>query len=316
MRVSRPVKGGRGTLSNRSTSQSTRMQRLVYFPSLHGKESTLVVPFKFIFEVIAKLTICWWALPLTWVGEKTRQNWLVILIKQIPNALSFVRIIVTPYICVRLVMYIANNNHSSAENWFFLLMLVISLDALDGPAARDLDAVSEFGARLDPASDKFCFTLIVLSYCVASLFEYSVAFCAVAIGLALWCLHVELKLIRLSVGPFRRLLIVLKSYDPEFSDPGAFISGKIKFNLQVAACAIGWAGLIWFPADPTAILLMVIILFAARSFGDKSLGMHRQEFAWLAVVAIILQNSTGLKEITSTDSDEPPGNVYPIRKPA
>ncbi len=293
------------------------MQRLLYFPSLHGKDSKLVVPFKFLFETVAKLTICWWALPLTWLGEKTRQNWFVTLVKQIPNALSFVRIVITPFICVKLVMYIANNDHSSAEKWFFLLMLVISLDALDGPAARDLDAVSEFGARLDPASDKFCFTFIVLSYCVASLFEYSVAFCGVAIGLALWCLHVELKLIRLSVGPFRRLLIVLKHFDPEFSDPGAFTSGKIKFNLQVAACAIGWAGLIWLPADPTAILLMAIILLAARSFGDKSLGMHRQEFAWLAIVAIILQYSTGLKEITLTENEEPPPkNVYPIRKPA
>lgn len=303
-------------MSQQSTIQLNRMQRIVYFPSLHGQENKFIVPFKFVFELVTKLTICWWALPLTWLGEKTRQNWFVTLIKQIPNALSFVRIVITPFICVKLVMYIAQNNHIGAVKWFVLLMLVISLDALDGPAARDLDAVSEFGARLDPASDKFCFTLIVLSYCLASLFEYSVAFCAVAIGLAFWCLHVELKLIRLSVGPFRRLLIVLKHFDPNFSDPGAFTSGKIKFNLQVAACAIGWAGLIWLPADPTAILLMTIVLFTARRFGDKSLGMHRQEFAWLAVVALILQNFSGLREITRSNTDEPPGNVYPIRKPA
>ncbi len=303
-------------MSSQVSTQPSRLQRLLYFPSLHGGESPVILPFKFVFELVTKLTICWWAMPLTWVGEKTRQNWLVVAIKQIPNTLSFVRIIVTPYICVQLVRYVAINNHNDAREWFILLMLVISLDALDGPAARDLDAVSEFGARLDPASDKFCFTLIVLSYCVASLFEYSVAFCAVAIGLALWCLHVELKLIRLSVGPFRRLLITLKKFDPEFADPGAFLSGKIKFNLQVAACAIGWAGLIWFPADPTAILLMTITLFAARSFGDKSLGMHRQEFAWLAVVAFVLQNFSHLREITITDTVEPSDNVYPFRKPA
>ncbi len=242
------------------------------------------------------------------MAEKTRQRWLMVIVKQIPNSLSFFRIIATPIICYNLAIAIKADIHSDAIGWFMVMLVVICLDALDGPAARDLDAVSEFGARLDPASDKFCFFCIVITYCVASVFEYSLAFCIVAIGLALWCLHVELKLIRLSLGPFRQILAVLKQYDPEFSDPGAFLEGKIKFNLQMAACVIGWLGLIWLPADPTAILLMAITLFAARRYGDKSLGKHRNEFAWLAVVALILQYPVRW----GTEND----NVIPIRKPA
>lgn len=267
-----------------------KFQRLAYFPSLHSGENKFSVIFKFVFEVVAKVTINWWALGLLWLAEKARQKWLIFLIKQIPNSLSFFRIVVIPVICFNLVMAIRADVHVDAIVWFKIMLAVICLDAIDGPAARDLDAVSEFGARLDPASDKFCFFVIVLTYCIASLFEYSLAFCIVAIGLALWCLHVELKLIRLSVGPFRKLLNTLKHYNPDFADPGAFLSGKIKFNLQMAACVVGWLGLIWFPADPTAILMMAIVLLAARRFGDMSLGMHRQEYQWLMVVAIWLQN--------------------------
>jgi phosphatidylglycerophosphate synthase len=290
------------------TLAMNRRQRLVYFPSLHSNENKFSVVFKLVFEVVAKVTINWWALGLLWLAEKARQKWLIFLIKQIPNSLSFFRIVVIPVICINLASAIHANDHITAAHWFVIMVAVICLDAVDGPAARDLDAVSEFGARLDPASDKFCFFFIVLTYCVASLFEYSVAFCVVAIGLALWCLHVELKLIRLSVGPFRKLLKVLKYYNPDFTDPGAFLSGKIKFNLQMAACVIGWLGLIWFPADPTAILLMAIVLLAARRFGDMSLGMHRQEYYCLAVVAIWLQNPPRWGHSES--------NVVPIRKPA
>jgi phosphatidylglycerophosphate synthase len=290
------------------TTALNRRQRLVYFPSLHADEFLLIKAFKFVFELIAKLTLNWWALIIDWFAEKTNFNGLRFLIKQIPNLLSFFRIFFIPCVCANLLYSIYAKDHQTAVTWFKIMVIVISLDAIDGPAARDLDAVTEFGARLDPASDKFCFTMIVLTYCIASLFEYSLAFCLVAFGLALWCLHVERKLISLSIGKFKDLLKVLKYYDPNFSDPGAFWVGKVKFCLQMAACIVGWLGLIWFPADPTAILLMTIILFAARSYGDKSLGMHRQEYITLLVVAIILQNTP--KWGRGKD------NVIPIRKPA
>lgn len=291
-----------------ATQMMNRRQRLVYFPSLHADENKFFTIFKFVFEVITKITINWWALSLTWVGEKTRQKLLVVVIKQIPNGLSFVRILAMPVICFYLVVAIRNGVHMDASYWFVIMFVVISLDALDGPAARDLDAVSEFGARLDPASDKFCFVCIVLAYCIASLSEYGIEYCVVAFGLALWCLHVEFKLIRLSVGPMRKLFDVLKFYNPDFTDPGAFLPGKIKFNLQMLACVVGWLGLIWFPANPIAILAMAIVLFAARWYGGKSLNMHRDEYVCLLAVAIMLQNQPRWGKGET--------NVVQIRKPA
>lgn len=287
----------------------TAIARLCYFPSLHSKDSLPIKAFKLLFEVITKLLVNWWALILIWVGEKTRQRWFVTTVKQLPNSMSFFRMLAIPYVVYNLVANINAGDHSANGIWLLAMMGVIALDALDGPCARDLDAVTEFGSRLDPASDKFCFVFIVLGYCIASWFEYSWTFCLVALGLALWCLHVELKLIRLSVGPFRKLLDSLKSFDPDFQDPGAHTFGKIKFNLQMLACIVGWAGLIYFPSDPTAILIMAIVLFAARHFGDKSLGWHRSEFAWLSVVNFILISGW----YWGTAAIDRPSNVVDIR---
>jgi hypothetical protein len=44
--------------------------RLLYFPSLHGRDPKPVKAFKFVFEVIAKLLVNWWALGLIWMGQK------------------------------------------------------------------------------------------------------------------------------------------------------------------------------------------------------------------------------------------------------
>ncbi|MBA3679311.1 CDP-alcohol phosphatidyltransferase family protein [Candidatus Saccharibacteria bacterium] len=282
--------------------EMSAVQRLMYFPSLHGDESKLIKPFKLIFEVITKLTVNWWAMILIWLAQKARQNWLVTVIKQIPNGMSFFRMLAIPVVMYNLVYQIHLNQHSQAIPWLVYMVLIIALDALDGPCARDLDAVSEFGKRLDPASDKFCFTFIVLGYTLASLFEYSIAFCLLLFGFALWCLWVELKLIRLAVGPFRRLLDGLKQFDPDFEDPGAFTVGKIKFNLQMLACVAGWLGLVYFPSDPTAILAMALILNASRSFGDKSLGKHREEYVWLLVVYMACNGGLARLRIDSVQS--------------
>lgn len=285
--------------------------RLLYFPSLHSRDPKPVKAFKFVFEVIAKLLVNWWALGLMWLGQKTRQLWLVKTVKQLPNAMSWFRIPATVFVCYHLFVSIYNGQNGKASSWFVVMLLVQALDAIDGPCARDLDAVTEFGSRLDPASDKFCFTCIVLTYCISSFFEYSPAFCLVAFSLALWCLHVELKLIRLSIGPFRKLLNEVKSYAPEFSDPGASTAGKIKFNLQIVACVIGWIGLIHFPTDPTAILLMAIMLFAARSFGDKSLGWHRQEYMVIAWTNLMIKLNPEFRS-----SRRPNSNILRLERPA
>src|SRR5204862_7144438 len=123
-----------------------RHQRLLYFPSLHSNENKFSVAFKFVFEVFAKLFINWWALGLLYLAEKTRQKWFAVVIKQIPNSLSFFRIVAIPIICFHLAVAVHGNIYADAVHWFAIMVVVICLDAIDGPAARDLDAVSEFGA--------------------------------------------------------------------------------------------------------------------------------------------------------------------------
>ena len=47
------------------------LARLWQFPSLSGRDPKLVKVFKFVFEVIAKLLVNWWALALICLGQKT-----------------------------------------------------------------------------------------------------------------------------------------------------------------------------------------------------------------------------------------------------
>lgn len=278
------------------------MKSLSYFPSLHSTEPKFIKIFKFVFEVLAKILVNWWALIIIWFGTKLKLNFVVTSIKQIPNGLGWARIVLSPYITWQLVQSSIHQQNNSF--WLAAMIVIIALDALDGPIARDLDAISEFGKRLDPAADKLCFALLLLGYCVASLYEYNFALFVMLVGFAAWCLHVEIKLIRLATGPFRKLL---KLFPVE--DPGAFIYGKIKFNLQMIACIGGWIGILYRPQNPAGIVFTILTLMIARRFGDKSLGWHRQEYMF--IYSMYLWNR--YFSIRSSSSDN---NVIPIRKTA
>lgn len=72
----------------------------------------------------------------------------------IPNGLSFLRIVLTP-----VFLYFAINHQESLA--FFFLFIAGITDWADGYAARCLHQTSEFGQILDPVADKI---LLVSSY--------------------------------------------------------------------------------------------------------------------------------------------------------
>lgn len=77
--------------------------------------------------------------------------------RHLPNALSFVRIVATPYI----VWLLLEGRCSAA----LPVSLVAGLtDALDGYAARRLGVESRFGAQLDPIADKVMLMSLYLAF--------------------------------------------------------------------------------------------------------------------------------------------------------
>ena len=81
----------------------------------------------------------------------------MIKIKNIPNILTFSRIILCP-IWFLLVLY---NYHFSA----FILIIYISLtDYFDGLIARKLNALSSLGKILDPIADKIFISTVLITF--------------------------------------------------------------------------------------------------------------------------------------------------------
>lgn len=213
----------------------------------------------------------WWALPLKRLFEVIRFRAGVVVIKQIPNGLSVLRILLSPYIGWLLAMAVINGQEAEAKHWFVVMGLVALLDAIDGPAARHLDAVSDFGKVIDPAADKVLFGIMVIGYCLVTLNVYGWWAFVPLLVITIWAFRVELALAQMPLK-FKPLLDKMS-----LEHPGANIFGKIKFNLQMVAVFTGWWWIIVDPSNVAGALWTVTVLFAARYFADKSLGRHRLE---------------------------------------
>lgn len=227
--------------------------------------------FKGLFEVATWLTVLWWALPLKHLCEAIRFRAGVVVIKQIPNGLSVLRILLSPYIGWLLVTAVINDQSAEAKHWFVVMGLVALLDGIDGPAARHLDAVSNFGKVIDPAADKVLFGIMVVGYCLVTLNVYGWWAFVPLLVITIWAFRVELALAQMPIK-FKPLLDEMG-----LEHPGANIFGKIKFNLQMIAVFTGWWWIIVDPLNVAGALWTVTVLFAARYFADKSLGRHRLE---------------------------------------
>lgn len=83
-------------------------------------------------------------------------------LKWLPNALTILR-------CV-LAFVVGWSILTMTAGWlpFALFVLVAATDFLDGYAARELDAISEFGAFLDPIADKLLVAIALLALCYLS----------------------------------------------------------------------------------------------------------------------------------------------------
>jgi CDP-diacylglycerol--glycerol-3-phosphate 3-phosphatidyltransferase len=81
--------------------------------------------------------------------------------KNIPNILSFIRILLIPFI-----IFFIFNSDSKSYIWAFLLFSIAAFtDFLDGFIARSTDSITEFGKILDPFADR----LLIISLLICLL---------------------------------------------------------------------------------------------------------------------------------------------------
>jgi CDP-diacylglycerol--glycerol-3-phosphate 3-phosphatidyltransferase len=190
------------------------------------------------------------------------------MLKQVPNILTFGRLVLTILFLVLLLYLPYANNKTLVLDIAFTIFVVAGLtDIADGPIARKLDVTSKFGRMLDPLVDKVmvCGAFV----CFAIIGE------PLLFNLSTTTLHI----IRWSVAA---VLIIREGYvtilrhaaEAKGIDFRAVASGKIKMLIQ--SFAVGtvlvktahfptttWV--YWFTTITFAIMLAVTIIsgFAA-----------------------------------------------------
>jgi CDP-diacylglycerol---glycerol-3-phosphate 3-phosphatidyltransferase len=185
------------------------------------------------------------------------------MLKQVPNILTFGRLVLTILFLVLLLYSPYANNKTPVLDIAFTIFVVAGLtDIVDGPIARKLNVASKFGRMLDPLVDK---VLVCGAF---------VCFALIGEPLLLNLSETILHIIRWSVAA---VLIIREGYvtilrhiaEAKGIDFRAVASGKIKMLIQ--SFAVGtvlvktthlptatWAH--WFTAITLLVMLTVTII--------------------------------------------------------
>jgi len=199
------------------------------------------------------------------IGNRSK---LVGMVKQIPNILTFGRLVLTIVFLIMILYSPQVANKSSFLNIAFVLFVIAGFtDVIDGPVARKLNVTSKFGRMLDPLVDKVlvcgafvCFAIID----EPKLFDFNPATMVVI----RWSVAGIIILREIYVTTLRH---IAEARGINFA---ATFSGKIKMFLQ--SFAIGtvvmkiahvptatWGN--WFTTVTFAIMLIVTVISGLRA---------------------------------------------------
>jgi len=169
--------------------------------------------------------------------------------RTIPNLLTFIRIILTPYILIELA-----RGHYLIAGWTF--GAAAWTDIFDGMLARRFGAQSKFGQYLDPIADKILLTCLYIGLALGGAVAGWIVILIVARDL--WILL--LSGIALRFTQFREL------------QPSVWGKASTFCQIMAAVCVIGGRAYdsIWF-LKPGKLLLAGVVILAAFSGLDYSL---------------------------------------------
>lgn len=161
------------------------------------------------------------------------------MLRHLPNALTFLRLLLS----LPLGVLILNQQYALA----LLVGLVAGItDALDGFAARKLNAFSQFGAALDPIADKTLVTVAFLCLASVGLIPWPVAITIIARDVIIVC---GALFYRLVIGSFT------------FS---ATRLSKLNMVVQICFCVLILTTQLYTGINPIVIdLATLLVLFVA-----------------------------------------------------
>jgi CDP-diacylglycerol---glycerol-3-phosphate 3-phosphatidyltransferase len=203
-------------------------------------------------------------------GNKSK---LVGMVKQIPNILTFGRLILTIVFLIMLLLsprFYAKGERSFPDflDYAFIIFVIAGLtDVIDGPVARKLNVASKFGRMLDPLIDKVlvCGTFICfVKIGEPKLFDFN----PTTMAIIHWSAAGVIILREVYVTTLRH---IAEARGVNFA---ATVSGKIKMFLQsfaigtvvikiahVQTAAWGY----WFTTITFALMLIVTIISGLRA---------------------------------------------------
>ena len=163
-----------------------------------------------------------------WAVKHKYRPW----IRQIPNALSVLRVW-APATSARAIRAYRRRDWQAFALWSSLTLVLIAIDALDGPVAELLDARSRAGAYIDSTMDKFAF-LRILRQLHAQLRTHEQGMEAFLSGLAVsWRTYLDLGLQAASTEAS------LRGFNNK-----AHRAGKAKFVVDVTSLVAGYAAMV------------------------------------------------------------------------
>lgn len=232
-----------------------------------SEDPPVVREVKWLLELATYALLGWWLVFVKYRWPTTAKvvNW-------IPNAMSVFRIPVSPLVTWFLTVAIWQQNTDTAWRWFACVVGLILLDGLDGPLARQLNAVSDFGKAIDPAADKVLILSLATAYCALVWQFHGIAVFIPVVGALAWMVWVEIKLVL--VARDTKVMVDLLG-DVEL--PGANVFGKIKFTIQSLSFLLAFIIVIAATSSTIGGLWLAFFMILARFFADKSLGRHRQD---------------------------------------
>ncbi|MDQ5943951.1 MAG: CDP-diacylglycerol---glycerol-3-phosphate 3-phosphatidyltransferase [Patescibacteria group bacterium] len=230
-----------------------------------GEDPPVVREVKWLLDQAAFWLLGWWLLVIKHYWPSSARA-----IDNVPNAMSVARIIVSPYVAYMLGAAIWRENTSDAWLWLGIAAGLIIMDGLDGPLARRLNAVSDFGKAIDPAADKTLILVLAIAYLVLTWHLQGLLAFLPLLGALSWVIWIELKLVLIARDT---KMAVDALGDVEL--PGANVFGKVKFTIQSLSFILAYILLIAAPNSSVGALWLTFMLIIARFFADKSLHLHR-----------------------------------------